>query len=478
MSTELKVGAVVLIALIVAAVFVLRMEDRSLFGAADQTYTVRVAFDSIAGLAPDSPVRLAGVRVGRVDRIGLTPAGQAEAILRIDSDVVLRGDATASVASLGLLGEKYLELTAGTPAAPAVGDGGSIQAGPAVSVDQMVAVMNGIAADVQETTEALSNVFGSEAGETRMQAILDNTELLTRDLGDIARANRAAIEASTANIEQLTAAMAESLPRMIDEYRALATNASDLIDGNDANLEGAIEEVRALVLSLDRSAAVLEEIMQKVNSGDGTAAQLINTSDTIEKANAALDTIDDSLAAFDRFFNRVGQTQFSFRLRSEWYAADEATKNYFGIRFGLGAREDRAFILEMVNDNIGLPISSTVITETLNGAGEVIDVNIERMLSRDDSFKFSALGAMRVNDWQLRGGLMESQAGIGIDYFRASDRLRFSVDGWDFGRDPDPHLKFSGSFDVWDRLFLTVGGDDLLSSDFRQFFVGAGFRFR
>jgi len=391
MSTELKVGAVVLIAVVVLGAFVLKIEDRTLFGTTTETYDVRVRFDTIAGLASDAPVHLAGVRVGRVRSITLTDEGQAEVLVGINSDVVLRQDATASVASLGVLGEKYLELTAGTPGSAVVTAGGLIRPGPAVSIDQMVAVMNGIAADVRETTTALSNVFGSEAGETRMAAILDNLLQVSRDVGEITQGNRDAIGAGMANFEEMTATLAESLPRMIEDYRTLADEATSMVGEGEGKVGATMDDVRELIASLDRSAVELEEIMQKINSGDGTAAQLINTSETIDKANAALETIDDSLAAFDTFFGRVGQTQLSFSLRSEWYGDDEATKNYFGFRVGLGASADRAIILELVNDNIGLPIVNTMITETLDPSGEILGVLIERVTSRDDRFKFSAL---------------------------------------------------------------------------------------
>lgn len=479
MSTELKVGAVVLIAVAVLAAFVMQMGDTSnLFGASTDVYEVQVLFDTIAGLGRDVPVRLAGVLVGRVHSIELTDEGQALVVLRIDNGVILRQDATASVASLGVLGAKYLEVTAGTSGGPVVVAGGFIQPGAAVSIDQMVAVMNNIAADAQEMTNALSNVFGSEAGETRMAAILDNLAQLTADVGAIARTNRDSIGASMDNIEELTAALTDSVPTMIENYRALADEATSLVSENEERVAGTIDDVRELIGSLDRAASQLEQIMEKINSGDGTVSQLINTSDTIDKVNDALDTIDDSLAAFDSFFGRAGQTQFSFALRSEWYGDDEATKNYFSFRIGLGARNDRAIILELVNDNIGIPIVSTVVTETLNISGEVIGVNIERITTRDDNFKFSVLLAARINNWQFRGGLMESEAGVGVDFYTANDRLRFRLDSWDFGRNPDPHIKFTGQFDVWDRVFITAGGDDLLSTDFRQFFIGAGFKFR
>ena len=60
MTTELKVGAVVLIALGILAYFIMQIEDTSFFGATDQGYQVRVRFDTISGLASDAPVRSPG----------------------------------------------------------------------------------------------------------------------------------------------------------------------------------------------------------------------------------------------------------------------------------------------------------------------------------------------------------------------------------------------------------------------------------
>lgn len=479
MNTELKVGMVVVVAIAVAAGFILNMNDTAnFFGPPTDVYRVQVQFRSASGLIRDATVRLAGVYVGRVEDIVLNDEGQAVVTMRIDNSVTLRTDATASVSNEGILGEKYLELTSGTPGGSVVTDGGSILPGAPVSIDQMVAVMNNIAADAQEMTTAMRNVFGGEAGETRMAAILDNTEALLRDLGEIAQRNQATIADSLTNTEELTAALAESIPAIVENYQLLASETTELITDNETGVKATIEEVRELIADIDRSFLQLEEISQKINTGDGTAAQLINTSETIDKVNEAIDTIDDSLAAFDTFYKRASSTQFTGGLRSEWYAKDEATKNYFAFRVALSENDTRGFIIELVNDNIGFPIVETFLTDTMNPAGELIDRVTTRVTSRDDAFKLSALLATQFNNWQLRGGLMENEAGVGIDYFPGSERFRFTLEGWDFGRNPDPHLKFRGQVDVWNRLFVVAGADDLLSTDFRQFFIGAGFKFR
>ncbi len=477
MSVELRVGVVVLVAIGVLGYFIINMDEAGWFESQD-FYEINVAFDNIAGIAEDAPVRLAGVRVGRVMGVNLSPEGQALVTLRLDPEVRLRDGAVATVASMGILGEKYVELTAGELGSPVVASGGFIGAGAPVSIDQMVVVMNNIAANAEQITESLTNVFGTEAGEARMQRILDNLESFTADMGSLVAANRATIGATAGNIEELTAALSESLPPLVAEMRTLVTDLTTFVDDNEDRFGQTAVNLTEVTESFERSAGQLEEILSKINTGDGTVSRLINEPETIEKMNQALDTVDDSLNAFDTFFNRVGQTQFSFGLRSEYYADSEATKNYFGFRLNLGQRNNRGFIVELVDDNIGAPRVQNSITDRFDEHGELISRIFERKITSAQGFRFSALLAGRFGDWQLRGGLMESEVGGGVDYFFGSDRWRLTFEAWDFGRDPEPHLKLHGGFTFWDRLLIVVGYDDLLSNDLRQVFVGGGFTFK
>jgi phospholipid/cholesterol/gamma-HCH transport system substrate-binding protein len=477
MSTELRVGIVVLIAIGVLGYFIINMGETGWFES-EEAYMVNVRFDSIAGIAPDAPVRLAGVRVGRVSGVDLSPEGQALVTLRLDPEVRLRDGAIATVASMGILGEKYVELTAGTLGASEILNGGFIEAGAPVSIDQMVVVMNNIASNAEQITASLTNVFGTEAGEARMQRILDNLEAFSGDLGSLVQANRSSIDATTGNIEQLTASLSESLPPLVAEMRTLVGDLNVLVVDNEARFGETATNLRDVTESFERSAGQLEEIMSKINTGDGTVSRLINEPETVEKMNNALDTVDDSLNAFDTFFNRVGQAQFSFSLRSEYYIDSEATKNYFGFRLGLGQRNNRALILELVDDNIGALKVQNSITDRFNSQGELINTIYERKTISTQGFRFSALLAGRFGGWQFRGGLMENSVGGGADYYFGSDRWRLSFEAWDFGRDPEPHLKIGGRLAFFERLFIVLGYDDVLSTELRQVYVGAGFTFK
>jgi phospholipid/cholesterol/gamma-HCH transport system substrate-binding protein len=119
MSSAAKVGIFMLIILAILGYFILKIEDVQI-GHGTGARKITAVFDSVAGLDNKSAVRVAGVRAGKVSNIKLRPDGKAEVTLDIDPDVVLHPGASAHVANLGLLGEKYIELDPGPANTPAI----------------------------------------------------------------------------------------------------------------------------------------------------------------------------------------------------------------------------------------------------------------------------------------------------------------------------------------------------------------------
>ncbi len=76
-------------------------------------YIVYGEFASVAGLKVGDSVEIAGVKIGRVESIGLAD-GRARLGFRIDSGIELQDDVIASVRSRGLIGDKFVLLTLGS----------------------------------------------------------------------------------------------------------------------------------------------------------------------------------------------------------------------------------------------------------------------------------------------------------------------------------------------------------------------------
>lgn len=107
---ESVMGAVVLV---VAALFLVFAYTSSDLGAVEG-YVVEARFDQIAGLTPGSDVSISGVRVGSVVDTSLDPdTYQAVVRMSIDPSITLYSDASATVASEGLLGGMFVQIDPG-----------------------------------------------------------------------------------------------------------------------------------------------------------------------------------------------------------------------------------------------------------------------------------------------------------------------------------------------------------------------------
>ncbi len=113
-TVEILVG--IFIALGMAAFFMLAMKVSNITAFAEtDTYRLQARFDNIGGLKERSPVRIGGVRIGRVESINYDDE-QLEAIvnLRINSQHKrIPDDSAASIYTAGLLGEQYISLEPG-----------------------------------------------------------------------------------------------------------------------------------------------------------------------------------------------------------------------------------------------------------------------------------------------------------------------------------------------------------------------------
>jgi phospholipid/cholesterol/gamma-HCH transport system substrate-binding protein len=108
--TDIIVGIFVLAGAICLGYLAIRLGKVELFGATG--YVVYADFSSVAGLKVGDPAEIAGVRVGKVESLGLAD-DRARIALRLDRNVKLQDDVIASVRARGLIGDKFVLITPG-----------------------------------------------------------------------------------------------------------------------------------------------------------------------------------------------------------------------------------------------------------------------------------------------------------------------------------------------------------------------------
>lgn len=107
---EVVVGAFVLLGIVSLGYISVQLGDVEFFGR--KGYTVYADFDSVSGLQSGAAVEIAGVEVGKVERITLYQ-GRARVALKINDQVVLQEDVFASIKSRGIIGDKFVFISLG-----------------------------------------------------------------------------------------------------------------------------------------------------------------------------------------------------------------------------------------------------------------------------------------------------------------------------------------------------------------------------
>lgn len=109
-TLELGVGIFVLAGLACLAYLAIHLGKMEVLGSG---YQLTAEFDNVSGLKVGASVEVAGVEVGRVESIRLSPTDQAQVVLGLEKGLKVYADAIASIRTKGIIGDKFVKLSPG-----------------------------------------------------------------------------------------------------------------------------------------------------------------------------------------------------------------------------------------------------------------------------------------------------------------------------------------------------------------------------
>ncbi len=451
LSAEAKVGLLVIVGSIVLLYMTFAV-GKYQFGEKNG-YVLQAAFDSVAGLDTKSSVRMAGVKIGVVEKVELEDS-RARVTMRIDPEVKILRGSEAMIKTMGLLGEKYVEFVPvkknGAQQTAAAGSAffGNNERVPATvspsDVDKLINQLSSIADDIKQVTASLSQVFGTERGARSMEDILHD------------------LRQTTANIKEFSHTLRGDGSELVVRLNELVASLNGVVGENRDNLKMTMENVREASKSAELALTSIESAARKIDRGEGTIGKLVNDEGMYNNIDSAAKGIGDYVSRIERMKTVVGFREEYMFPQGKAYATIE-----------LKPQKDKYYIVELTSDPFAnynrsvqssTPPGSTVVYETY-----------------EDKLKFSVEFAKRWGNLALRLGLLESTGGIGADYFAFDDKIKFSIEGWNFNsKEPDnenAHVKATANFSIGKVLFLNAGYDNALNARRAAPFLGIGLRF-
>ena len=371
------VGAFVISGLLIFAVGLFMIGDRRLLFS--EQFEIEADFGNVAGVEIGTSVRLSGLPAGEVIDIDIpdAPGGRFVVRMRVREDLhaLIRTDSEAAILSDGLLGSAFIQLRAGSAAAPFIPDGGELRGVDAVEIADLIAegreTFRIAANEIVQMRAELTESFGGFAGT------IESTTLLIDSIGS-----------DTQRVTDASASLVDETRGMVAEVRRVL---GTVTTGQDA-VEQVLRETEGTMRAVRESAEHVENAIERFSGPDSaTQRLLVDAGEVMRRAREAMTDVADNTEALKRnwlfrgffaergFYNLDELTVDEYRtlLRDGrytplriWLAADRLFKadpaGGLTLRDGAGRR-----IEESMGELLQYPRTSPIVVEGYATAGEI-----------------------------------------------------------------------------------------------------------
>ena len=290
-SLETKLGIFVAITVLAAILIIETLGSADLFSRGKY---VSAQFDTVQDLKIGDRVKMAGVVIGRVDKISLTDE-KVSVTMKLKPEAGVKTDSKAIIKFTGLMGQNFIAISFGAPGSPKVEDGAILETGEQPDLSAIMAKLDAAAAGIQNLTKSFTG---------------DKIDNLLGPLTDFIKQNSAPITATIANVKNVTSQIAAghgTVGKLIYEdalYNTALSTVSNLQDtatsvhaavNNITSGQGTIGKLLTddtLYKSTTASMTNLNSILLKVNQGDGTVGKLVNNKEFYDNAKLSLQKLD------------------------------------------------------------------------------------------------------------------------------------------------------------------------------------------
>ena len=257
-SVEIRVGFVVLAAIVILVLGVMWLKD---YRYNVNRYQVRVVFPNAGVLGPGDPITVSGVDKGKVERIELYQ-GDVLVTFNLTDDVALKEDAKFKLANVGLMGERVIDVQTGysdksldlTKVHP-----GSYEPG----IAEIMGLSGNLIDQLRSLIKSLETALGTQKSPSTLEATLTNLENASVKLNQV-----------LGEADQVTQDMSVSSK----EVRQFITENKASLQTTVENFQTASTRLDKLTTTLETTLNSLNNLTAKIEKGEGTLGHLAQDS--------------------------------------------------------------------------------------------------------------------------------------------------------------------------------------------------------
>jgi phospholipid/cholesterol/gamma-HCH transport system substrate-binding protein len=297
-SLETKLGIFVVLVVFAAWAIVETLGSTDLFSHGRH---ISARFDTAQDLKIGDRVKMAGVEIGRVEKIALAE-NKVVVMMKLRTDALVKTDSKATIKFTGLMGQNYVAVSFGSPAAPQADENTTLESTEQPDLSAIMAKLDNAAAGIENVTKVFSG---------------DKLDNILGPITDFMKQNSAPLTATIANIKNVSSQIAAGQGTVgkliyddtlyttalttVSNLQATADSAKDIIASaklmmNDVTAgKGTVGKLltdETLYHAATSSMTNLNSILLKVNQGNGTIGKLVNDQEFYRNAKLSLQKLD------------------------------------------------------------------------------------------------------------------------------------------------------------------------------------------
>lgn len=277
---EVLVGlttTIAVVALVIGSLWLAR-------GGLQPGYPLYAKFTWGAGLKQGQPVLLAGVNVGYVESVDIQSDGLLIVKFRIRKEYHVPLGTTATIEPNGFFGDQLIALHPDKPNLQSYAASDTILAGhPTPQIGDVLARVDTIAGRISVLTAALNKELVETGGFTEIRKAIRQSTDLMEELQKVAAEQNAELTKTQASVRRLANSVdSAQVDSTVKALRTTATNVTQLAN------------------ELKVTTEKLNGVLQKVDSGPGTAGKLMNDPAMYNDVRALLQRLDSLTADFQK----------------------------------------------------------------------------------------------------------------------------------------------------------------------------------
>lgn len=419
MNSEAKVGAMTLVGLVLLAYMIVHLGNFS-FG--ERGYPISAVFSQVNGLKQGNLVRYAGVEIGKVKAVEVTPEG-VQVELLVKAGVQIPTGSWFSIGTDGLLGEKFIEIVPPRSYTSFLEPNSIIRGQDPQGLDHLIASADKVLADIQALVRSLNDVIGDDKVKASLKATIHNTRDITDNLNRLSATLARMAENNEGDVNQ----MVSNLKDMSISLKSVASRADTMIAGIDNNgqtgrdLREAIANIRSTSVRVEKMAAALEGVVTDPQTSQDIRETLKNAREASAKANQML------------------------------------------TKFGSISTQTGVDVMYGTNNNQRYKINGDITVRTSPQDFAVVGVN-----SIGEGSRANLQIGKGNDDFAKRMGIVNGKAGIGVDG-KLTDQMRLSLDVYDPN---DVRVKLRTQYQIAADTFLVGETDSINKSADRNTYFG------